>query len=77
MVLAVLVAAVFSLFDIYIGCQNEKSKRLPLGACFVLGVHVVARVPPELKLKNFWIIRDQTDFPLFLLVFRRWDPGRH
>ena len=41
-VLVVLVAAAFSLFDINIGCQNEKSKRLPLGACFVLGVHILA-----------------------------------
>ena len=70
-------AAVFSLFDINIGCETEKSKRLPLGACFVLGVHVLDRVPPELKLKNFWIIRDLTDFPFFLVVIRRWDPGRH
>ena len=64
-VLVVLVAAVFSLLDINIGCQNEKSKKLPLGACFVLGVHVLDRVPPELKLKKLWIIRDQTDFSSF------------
>ena len=64
-VVVVAAAAVFSLLDTNIGCQTVKSKRLPQGAWFELGVHLLDRVPPGLKLKNFWIIRDQTDFPFF------------
>ena len=64
-VVVVAAAAVSSLLDTNIGCQTVKSKRLPQGAWFELGVHLLDRVPPGLKLKNFWIIRDQTDFPFF------------
>ena len=64
-VVAAAAAAAFSLLDTNIGCQTVKSKRLPQGAWFELGVHLLDRVPPGLKLKNFWIIRDQTDFPFF------------
>ena len=64
-VVVVAAAAVSSLLDTNIGCQTVKSKRLPQGAWFELGVHLLDRMPLGLKLKNFWIIRDQTDFPFF------------
>ena len=57
--------AVFpALYGTNIGCQTKKSKRLPWGVWFDLGVHLPDRVPPELR--NFLIIRDETDFPFFL-----------